>query len=255
MIDAHCHLYDSKFDDLREEILKNITQTKQICICSADMVENSKKAITLANENPYVYATIGTHPHEVIEFSKNDLDEYRCMAKNKKVVAIGEIGLDYYYDLDTKQTQIDVLKSQIELAISLNLPCVFHVREAIGDFLNVIKDYKEYFLKIPCVMHSFSGSVESAKILLNYNFYLSINGICTFKNAKTILDVIREVPLDRLLIETDAPYLAPTPHRGEINRPEYVLFVAKKIAELKNLDEKTVIQQTDFNTKKVFRIV
>ena len=219
------------------------------------MVENSKKAITLANENPYVYATIGTHPHEVIEFNKNDLDEYRCMAKNKKVVAIGEIGLDYYYDLDTKQTQIDVLKSQIELAISLNLPCVFHVREAIGDFLNVIKEYKDYFLKTPCVMHSFSGSVESAKILLNYNFYLSINGICTFKNAKTILDVIREVPLDRLLIETDAPYLAPTPHRGEINRPEYVLFVAKKIAELKNLDEKTVIQQTDFNTKKVFRIV
>ena len=253
MIDAHCHLYDEKFDEIRREVLEEIDSLKQICICSADNVEHSKMCVELASSSPLIYATVGTHPHEVIEFSDEDLKAYEKLAKNKKVVGIGEIGLDYYYDLDTKTRQKEVLVSQIKLADKLSLPCVFHVREAMGDFIEIIKENRSYF-RNSGVIHSFSGSVESAKILLSFGFYISINGICTFKNANKILDVIRKIPLDRMLIETDSPYLAPTPHRGEINRPKYVELVARKIAEIKGISLQEVLDVTAKNTKTVFKI-
>ena len=253
MIDAHCHLYDEKFDEIRDEVIKELESSKQICVCSADNVEHSLMCIDLATKSPFIYATIGTHPHEVMEFSVEDLETYKTLSKNKKVVAIGEIGLDYYYDKDTQDRQKEVLLSQIKLADELSLPCVFHVREAMGDFLEIVKENKKYF-KNSGVIHSFSGSVESARELIKFGFYISINGICTFKNANKILDVIREIPLDKMLIETDAPYLAPTPHRGEVNRPSYVKYVAMKIAELKNISLDEVLEKTENNAKTVFRI-
>ena len=253
MVDAHCHLYDEKLNEIRQIILDNIDRTQQICICSGDNVFHSLQCIKLAEENKYIYATVGTHPHEAIEFCDKDLEMYAKMCKNKKVVAIGEIGLDYFYDLDTKDLQKEVLKKQIVLADKLGKPCVFHIREAMGDFLEIVKEYKNYF-KNSSVIHSFSGSVESAKILINYGFYISINGICTFKNASKILDVIKEIPLSRMLIETDSPYLAPVPHRGELNRPEYVELIAEKIAELKGISLKEVLTETENNAKRVFKI-
>lgn len=253
MIDVHCHLYDSKLDDIREEILSNLNSSNIFCICSADNVENSQKCVKLANENKNVFATVGTHPHEADNFCDDDLKIYREMFENKKVVAVGEIGLDYYYDFSIKEKQIEVLKKQIVFAHSINKPCVFHIREAQEDFIKIIKEYKHCFT-IPSMIHSFSGSVETAKIYLDFGFYISINGICTFKNANKILDVIKFVPLDRLLIETDSPYLTPVPYRGQPNRVEYVELVAKKIAEIKNISVEEVLNQTQLNAKKLFNL-
>lgn len=253
MLDAHCHIYDPKLDGFRDEILQNLSQTGQICVCSSDNVENSKKSVELANKYNFIYATIGTHPHEVENFLDSDLEIYREMLKNKKIVAVGEIGLDYYYDKDIKEKQKEVLVKQIKFANEMDKPCVFHIREATEDFINIVKENKKYFRR-PSMIHSFSGSIETAKFYLDMGFYISINGIATFKNAGKILDVIKFVPLEKLLIETDSPYLTPVPHRGEINRPEYVYFVAKKIAEIKDVSVEKVLLQTENNAKKLFGI-
>ena len=253
MLDAHCHIYDEKLNDCRKELLENLSRTGQICICSSDNIENSKKSVDLANKYDFIYATVGTHPHEVKDFKDDDLKIYENMLKNKKVVAVGEIGLDYYYDKDTKEKQKEVLLKQIAFADKMGKPCVFHIREATEDFVNILKENKRYFNR-PSMIHSFSGSVQTAKFYLDMGFYISINGIATFKNAGKILDVIAFVPLDRLLIETDSPYLTPVPHRGEANRPEYVYFVAEKIAQIKGLSVEEVISKTEENAKKLFGI-
>ncbi len=253
MLDAHCHIYDPKLDGFRNEILQNLSQTGQICVCSSDNVENSKKSVELANKYDFIYATVGTHPHEVENFLDSDLEIYREMLKNKKVVAVGEIGLDYYYDKDIKEKQKEVLVKQIKFANEMDKPCVFHIREATEDFINIVKENKKYFRR-PSMIHSFSGSIETAKFYLDMGFYISINGIATFKNAGKILDVIKYVPFEKLLIETDSPYLTPVPHRGEINRPEYVYFVAQKIAEIKDVSVEKVLLQTENNAKKLFGI-
>lgn len=253
MLDAHCHIYDEKLNDCRKEMLENLLETGQICICSSDNIENSKKSVELADEYSFIYATVGTHPHEVEKFKDEDLNIYENMLKNKKVVAVGEIGLDYFYDKDTKEKQKEVLVKQIIFADKMDKPCVFHIREATEDFVNILKENKKYFNR-PSMIHSFSGSLETAKFYLDMGFYISINGIATFKNAGKILDVIDFVPLNRLLIETDSPYLTPVPHRGEVNRPEYVYFVAKKIAEIKCIPIEEVIRQTEENAKILFGI-
>ncbi len=253
IIDSHCHLYDDKLTSIRDEILDNISKNRQICVCSSDNPANSKKSLDLAIENKFVYATVGTHPHEAEFFREEDLKIYEQMCKNKKVVAVGEIGLDYYYDFSPREIQKEVLIKQIAFANKINLPCVFHIREAMEDFLKILKEYKNLLIK-PALIHSFSGSIEVAKILLKYGFYLSFNGIVTFKNANKILDVVRFVPMDRILIETDCPYLTPVPFRGSVNRPEYVKFVAEKIAELKGLTTSQVIDITTNNAKKFFSI-
>ena len=253
IIDSHCHLYSEKLEEIREEILNNL-DNNLICICSADCIETSIKCIKLSNKNKNVYATVGFHPHEAEGFTESSLLELEELVKqNNKVVAIGEIGLDYYYDFSPREIQKEVLEKQIVLADKLNLPCVFHVREATEDFLNIIKNLAKKY-KIRGVVHSFSGSIETAKILLDFGFYLGINGIITFKNANKMLDVVKFLPLDKILIETDAPYLTPVPFRGQTNRPEYVRYVAEKIAELKEISVEDVINITTQNAKELFNI-
>ena len=253
IVDSHCHIYDDKLRNLKLEILENIKNNSQICVCSSDNLLDSKKSVELANENENIYATVGVHPHDVKEYSKFVEDELINLCKNKKVVAIGEIGLDYYYDYDFKELQFEVLKKQIILAHKLGLPCVFHIREAMGDFLKIADEMAQYFNN-SAVMHSFNGSVEVAKILLKKGFYISFNGIITFKNANKLLDVVKFVPLDKILIETDSPYLTPVPFRGQVNRPEYVEYVAKKIAEIKGISLQEVIDATTQNAFDVYRI-
>lgn len=253
IIDSHCHLYSEKLEEIREEILNNL-DNNLICICSADCIETSIKCIKLSNKNKNVYATVGFHPHEAEGFTESSLLELEKLVKqNNKVVAIGEIGLDYYYDFSPREIQKEVLEKQIVLADKLKLPCVFHVREATEDFLNIIKNLAKKY-KIRGVVHSFSGSIETAKILLDFGFYLGINGIITFKNANKMLDVVKFLPLDKILIETDAPYLTPVPFRGQANRPEYVRYVAEKIAELKEISVEDVINITTQNAKELFNI-
>ncbi len=253
IIDSHCHLYDQKLDQLLPTILKESKEQKVLCICCGADVESSKKCVELAEENEFVFATVGIHPEDITTYKKEDLLTVETLAKSKKVVAIGEIGLDYFYDKNYKIEQKKLLESQILLADKLALPCVFHVRDAMGDFLEIINNHKNFF-KHSAVVHSFSGSVEVAKILVEKGFCLGINGIVTFKNARQLLDVVREIPLEKLLIETDSPYLTPEPHRGKINQPKFVKFVAKKVAEIKGITEEKVIEICNDNAKKLFGI-
>ena len=253
IIDSHCHLYDTKLDEIRPEILQNLLTTPQIAICNGDNISTSRQRITLAEQNKNIFATVGVHPHEAITFDSNTIAELTKLSKNPRVVAIGEIGLDYYYNLSPKEEQIEVLKQQIILASKLSMPCVFHVREATEDFLKIIKELSKNY-KISGYIHSFSGSLETAKIYLNYGFYIGINGIITFKNANKMLDIVKSLPLDRILIETDSPYLTPVPYRGTPNKPEYVKLIAQKIAELKEIDINEVIKITTQNAKRFFKI-
>lgn len=253
IIDSHCHIYDKKLEEIKEEILNSLQDNNQIAICNADKIETSLLAIELSNANKNIFATVGVHPHEAQSFDDKTLDKLEQLSKNNKVVAIGEIGLDYYYDFAPRDLQKEILKKQIILADKLGLPCVFHVRDAMGDFLEIIKDLAQNYT-IKGVVHSFSGSIEVAKTLIEYGLYLGINGIVTFKNANKILDVVNSIDLNHLLIETDSPYLTPVPFRGSPNRPEYVQLVAKKIAEIKNLNIEEVIKTTTQNAIKVFNL-
>ena len=253
IIDSHCHLYEKKLDELRPQILNNLNSLPQIAICSGDSIETSKQCISLAEQNANIYATVGIHPHEAKMFDNNSIKQLENLAKNEKVVAIGEIGLDYYYNFSLNEKQLLALKQQIILASKLSMPCVFHVREATEDFLNVIKEMSNC-CNFTGYVHSFSGSIETAKIYLKYGFYIGINGIITFSNANKMLEVVKELPLNRILIETDSPYLTPVPYRGTPNRPEYVQKIADKIAELKNIDVEEVIKITTENAKKFFKL-
>jgi len=254
IIDSHCHLYDEKLKDIKQDILLNTLKNNQICVCNADSVKTSCLCVELANKNKNIYATVGVHPHEANTFDNNTIDKLtKLKQENKKVVAIGEIGLDYYYNFSPRETQIEVLKKQIVLADKLSLPCVFHVREATEDFLNIVKEMAQYF-NCSGVIHSFSGSWETAQILLNAGFYLGFNGIITFNNANKMLDIVKKVPLNKMLIETDSPYLTPVPFRGTPNRPEYVKLVAEKIASLKNIPVEEVINATTQNAINLFKL-
>ena len=253
IIDSHCHIYDEKLKEIKNDILKNTLKNNQLCICNADSIKTSDLCIDLANKNENIYATIGIHPHEAKTFDEKSLTKLEEMSKFDKVVAIGEIGLDYYYDFSPREIQKEVLKKQIILADKLSLPCVFHVREATEDFMHIIKEMAQYFNNSG-VIHSFSGSVETAKQFVKQGFYLGINGIVTFKNANKILDVVKEIPMENLLIETDCPYLTPVPYRGSLNRPEYVEFVAEKIAEIKNITKEEVVEISTKNALELFKI-
>ncbi|MGN0798508.1 MAG: TatD family hydrolase [Christensenellales bacterium] len=251
IVDAHCHLYDEKMKEIEEQVFEDIKKGNTSCVLSADTIQHSKMCIELAHKLPNTYATVGIHPHEVENFDDKIIEQLKSLSKDSKVLAIGEIGLDYYYDLNLKDMQFVALNKQIDLANEVKKPCVFHVREAMGDFLEVIRKNKPLYGGL---VHSFNGSVEVAKELLAMGFYFSFNGIATFKNANNVLKVIEFLPMDRILIETDSPYLAPVPHRGEINRPSYVRLVAQKVAEIKNISEEFVINQTKENTEKLFGI-
>ena len=264
IIDSHCHIYDEKLTSLQAEILRNMNLPNYACVCCADNMQNSLKCVNLAKNNKNIFAGVGVHPECVTTWNKECLKTFKTLAAEKKVVAIGEIGLDYHYfdankaNKTIKNKQIYILKQQIKLALSLKLPCIFHVRDAMQDFLAVIKELKQEFLSkgknfnLKGVVHSFSGSVETAKILISFGLLIGINGIVTFKNANNILNVAKEIDLDNILIETDSPYLTPEPHRGQVNRPEYVEYIAQKIAQVKETDKEEIITKTANNAIKLF---
>ena len=280
IIDSHCHIYDEKLNDVRNEIMQNLKKNNQVVLCCADNLKNSKKCVDLAIESKNIFAGVGVHPECVEEFDEKTIKNLEHLLQNKKVVAVGEIGLDYHYDKEIENKAIkngiidednikkeieknhnkqkEALISQIKLAKSLDYPCIFHVRDCTGDFLDVLKtlkdDSKEKDFKIKGVVHSFSGSLEVAQIYLKYGLYFGVNGVITFKNARNLVEVIKNLPLEKLLIETDCPYLTPEPFRGKINRPEYVKFVAEKIADIKGLNVEEVVNTTTQNAKKLFNL-
>ena len=250
IFDSHAHYDDARFDECRDEILGQM-QKNNVCgiiNCGTD-IDTSLFAISLANKYDFVYAAVGYHPEAVNNDTVFDEEQMLNFIKEDRVVAIGEIGLDYYWDTTFKEKQIEMFERQLEFAAAHSLPVIIHDREAHADTLQLIKKHKP-----KGVLHCFSGSVEMAKEVVGLGLYIGVGGVVTFKNSKKIVEVIKEIPLERILLETDAPYLAPEPFRGKINRSDYIEFVAKKIAEIKNIDYKQVLLQTTENTKKLFNI-
>lgn len=250
IFDSHAHYTDKSFNDDREIMLGSLRESGVCGVinCGAD-IESSVFSLELAKKYPFIYAACGVHPEEVETVEVDYIDTLRNLAKNEKCVAIGEIGLDYYWRQDTKSKQKEMFENQIILAKELNLPIIVHDREAHNDTLEILKKHKP-----TGVLHCFSGSVETAKEVLKLGMYIGLGGAVTFKNARKSVEVAEMLPLDRLLLETDCPYMAPVPMRGKRNNSTYISYIAEKIAETKGIDPQTVLDVTAENAKKLFNI-
>lgn len=253
IFDTHAHYDDDTFEIDRELLLKELISKDVRCIVNASVdIESSIKSIELSNNYSYIYAAVGIHPQNIenSSFKNNYIEELEnLIINNSKVVAIGEIGLDYYFNSENKSIQIKVFEEQIELSLKHDLPILVHDREAHGDTLEILKKYKP-----KGIVHCFSGSLEMAQEIIKLGMYIGIGGVVTFKNAKTILDVVREIPLENIVLETDAPYLAPVPFRGKRCDSSYIKYVAEKISEIKSIDVKKVYKQTFKNAMNLFKI-
>lgn len=252
LFDTHAHYDDERFDSDREAVLSALPGAGVgLVVNPGCTLAASRAAIDLAARFPHVYAAVGLHPEDCGDFAPEQMDLLRAMAGQPKVVAIGEVGLDYYWKENPPAArQKDVLYRQMELAGELGLPVIFHDRDAHADSLRAVKD----FPGVRGVFHCYSGSVEDAETLLEAGWLLSFNGAATFRNARKAPEVIRAVPLKKLMIETDAPYLTPEPHRGERNDSRFVHLVAEKIAEIKGLTPRQVEDATWETGRRFFGI-
>ena len=253
-IDSHVHLDDSRFDLDRDNLIRTLKDNKVELVINIGQDEESReRTVELAHIYENKYAVVGVHPHSAKDLEGRDLSSIIKMLENDKVVAIGEIGLDYYYDNSPRDIQKKWFKEQINLALRLNKPVVIHSRDADKDTFDIIKSGVEEG-GLTGVMHCYSGSVELAKEYLKLGFYISLGGPVTFKNARVPKEVAKEVALDRLLIETDCPYLSPEPYRGKRNEPMFVSYVAEEIAKIKGISIEEVAEVTTKNAKKLFGI-
>lgn len=248
LVDTHSHIDMKDFEDL-DSIISNAKDAgvEKIVIPSVDR-SSFEKVITISNKYESVYCALGIHPSEVQNTKDEDFEEIIKLSSNKKVVAIGECGLDYYWDKNFIEEQKRAFLKQIEIAKTLKKPLIVHDREAHHDTFEMLKDVKE----IPVIMHCFSGSWEFARECIKKGFYIALGGVVTFKNAKKIHEIAKNIPLDHLLLETDAPYLTPEPFRGKRNEPAYVKFAAEKIAELRGVLLEEIAQTTTRNANEVF---
>ncbi|MEH6946501.1 TatD family hydrolase [Bacillus sp. JJ634] len=253
LFDTHVHLNAEQFEEDLTEVIK---RAQEAGVANMIVVGFDRPTITRAMElvetYDFLYAAVGWHPVDAIDMTNADLEWIESLAAHPKVVAIGEMGLDYYWDKSPKEIQMEVFRKQIRLARRVKLPIIIHNREATADIITILRE--EEASLVGGIMHCFSGSVETAKECLEMNFYISLGGPVTFKNAKKPKEVAAEVPLDRLLIETDCPYLAPHPFRGKRNEPAYVKLVAEQIASIKQVSVEEVARITTENAKKIFGI-
>jgi len=250
LIDTHTHITDPKLN--ATDIIKNMTADGlSNIICVGYNYKNSLDSLALSKTDSRLFSTVGLHPNYVDEFKKSYLDEFLKLSSDEKVVAIGEIGLDYHYEGYDKNLQQRVFVEQLEVASTAKLPVIIHMRDADEDTQKIIKQNK-HKLQNGGVMHCYSGSLESARIYMDLGFYISFSGCITFKNAKKYPDIIKGLPLNKILVETDCPYLAPDPFRGQTNYPKYVRYVAEKIAEFKDLTFDEIVRATSDNAKRLF---
>ena len=253
LFDTHVHLNDDQFDEDLEEVIERARENgvERVVVVGFDE-KTIKRAIELIDTYDFMYAAIGWHPVDAIDLTDSYLEWIEELTAHPKVVAIGEIGLDYHWDKSPKDVQQVVFRRQIQLAKKLNLPIIIHNREATEDVVTILEE--EGAAEVGGIMHCFSGSPETAKRCLDMNFYISLGGPVTFKNAIKPKEVAKAVPLDRLLIETDCPYLAPHPSRGKRNEPSYVRLVAEQIADLKEVSFEEVAKATTENANRLFKI-
>ena len=251
-IDTHAHIFDAQFDEDRIDVINRLIEAK---IKKAVVVGFSKEtnvlALNLAKEHAFLYPTAGLHPSEANEITESDILDLEKFINDNKVYAIGECGLDYYWVNDNKEKQKWLFTEQIKLAIKYDLPLIIHCRDAVGDVYEILKEYKG---KFRFVMHCYSGSSEMAVEFVKLGGMISLGGPVTFKNAKAPKEVAKTVPLDRLLIETDCPYLAPHPNRGKRNEPSYVRLVLNEIATLREIDADELEEVLDQNSIKFFKL-
>lgn len=257
LIDTHTHLDDARYDSDREAMIARARDAgvEAFVTIGCDLA-TSRAAIALADRYPFVFASIGVHPHEVKHIGDMWYDEFRRLAMHEKVVAYGEIGLDYHYNHSSPKDQRNRFREQVALARELKLPVIIHTREAQEDTIAILKEEKAS--DVGGVFHCFSGDAWLAKDALDLGFYLSFSGVLTFQNAAMLRDIAKTVPLDRLLIETDCPYLTPVPHRGKRNEPAYVSLVARQLAQIfssdPTLSTDTIGRITTENAKRLFKI-
>ena len=254
LIDTHTHLDDTRFDGERDTMIDRARQAgiEAFVTIGCDLA-TSRSAVALADQHPDVFASIGVHPHEAQYVEDAWYSEFRRLAQHRKVVAYGEIGLDYHYNHSSPQSQRQRFREQIQLARELRLPLIVHTREAQEDTITILKEEKA--AEIGGVFHCFSGDAWLAKDALDLGFYLSFSGILTFQNAAMLRDIAKQTPLDRVLVETDCPYLTPVPHRGKRNEPAFVQHVAKQLAEIRpDLSYEDIEHTTSANAKRLFKI-
>lgn len=253
IFDTHAHYDDERFDEDRDTLLKQLHQEGISYILNASASpESLEDSIELSEKYPFIYAALGIHPHDADKMNEDLIDKIRVLSKKDKVVAIGEIGLDYYYDNSPRDTQKYWFERQIELAKELKLPIIIHDRDAHEDTVNILK--KTDAGQVGGIFHCFSGSAQMALDMIKLNMYISIGGPVTFKNARKTIEVVQAVPLEKLLVETDSPYLSPEPFRGKRNNSGYLVHIIRKIAEIKGISESEVAEATLANAKKVFRL-
>ena len=253
LIDTHVHLNAEQYVDDLDEVIERARENgieKMVVIgCDRPTIE---RTMELIDEHEDIYGVIGWHPVDAIDCTDEDLEWIEQLSKHEKIVGIGEMGLDYHWDKSPKDVQKDLFKKQIELAKRVNLPIIIHNREATEDCVAILKEM--HAEKIGGIMHAFSGDESVADEIVDMNFYVSLGGPVTFKNAQLPKDIAVHVPIDRLLVETDAPYLTPHPYRGKRNEPAYVKLVAEKIAELRQISYEELAQTTSENAKRLFKI-
>ena len=251
IVDTHCHLY---FEELNKDLDGVLSRANELgvntFICVGTNINDSQESLTLAQKYKNIYATAGIHPHDSKDAAEDDLQELRKLLDNEKIVAVGEMGLDYFRNISNSDTQKIVFKDQLKLAEETNKPIVFHNREADEDIINILSD----FPNVIGVAHCFSSSYETAIKLIEMGFYISFSGNLTFKNSH-IPEVAKKLPLDRLLVETDSPFLSPVPYRGKTNEPGRARYVAEKLAEIFDSDIDQIASVTTANAKNLFNLV
>ena len=244
-IDTHCHLSVKDYDDIDKIIKDDLLEVDKIIISGCDY-DGIFEALEIANNYDNIFVTIGYHPDQVDVVSDTDLKTLEKLLKNKKVVGIGEIGLDYHYDDTKKEKQIELFEKQLELAVKYDMPVVIHSRDATMDTINTLKKYK-----VKGIIHAFSGSLETAEIYIKMGFLLGIGGVITFKNSK-LYEVVEKIGIENIVLETDSPYLTPHPFRGKQNSSKYIPIIAEKIAEVTNNSIEKVGEITTQNASGLF---
>ncbi len=249
IFDSHAHYDDGWFDEDRDSVLGSLPQ-KGVCgiVNNSVDIENAKRVIALAEKYDYIYAAVGIHPENLENLPDDYLDQIARLTKHPKVVAVGETGLDYHWDIP-REEQKRVFEEQLRLSLDLKMPIIVHDREAHGDVFDLLRKYRPNAL-----VHCFSGSVELMREAVRMGLYISLGGVVTFKNARHSVEVASEIPLDRLLLETDAPYMAPVPFRGKRCDSSMIVFAAEKIAQLRNMTAQQVLDITAGNAKRFYSI-
>ena len=249
LVDTHCHIYGENYKDDLDEVLQRSGETLEFIVNIGYDLWSSETSVELADKYSFAYATVGVHPTDISGYTDEVEAKLIKFFENPKVVAIGEIGLDYYWMKDPKEVQEIYFRKQMDIARKVNKPVVIHTRDAMEDTVKILQEYED----IKGIMHCYPGSYETAKLLMD-RYYFGVAGVVTFKNNVKTKEFVEKMPLDRLLIETDSPYLTPVPYRGKRNEPSYVEFVAQEVASIKGITVEEVIRVTTENAKKIYGI-